>query len=135
VKKEKPFKVIPHNGKHKTETRVFARNIHESFCRQPGCRFRGKPSVQGVCHTRETFEGGTDWAYVDALIAGGDRFVTELRASMARQKLTTKQRLSTAETHLACAWSNTISTTDELVRLRREVSLLRDRLNRKNRRA
>lgn len=132
--KEKPVKVIPGTGRHKTEQRVFARNIHESFCIQPGCRFRGKHSVQGVCHTEATFEGGTDWTYVDAMIAGGNRFVEELRASMKRQKLTTKQKLDTVENHLACTWSNTISTIDELVRLRREVALLTHKLHQRNRR-
>src|SRR3990167_5819857 len=37
---------------HQMETRIFAREIHESFCCQPKCRYFGKHAQQGVCHTR-----------------------------------------------------------------------------------
>lgn len=135
MNKESPVEVIPGRGKHKTEQRVFARNIHENFCVQPGCRFRGKHAQQGVCHTTTTSAGGHDWGYVDRLIALGNSFVDEVKTMAKRGKWSRKRYVEYLESAMACSWSNSSSGLDELVRLRRQVSLLTDKVERLSKRA
>jgi hypothetical protein len=55
IKEEKPIKIIPNTwAKHKSETKVFSREIHENFCMQKGCRFYGRHAQQGICHTTKS---------------------------------------------------------------------------------
>jgi len=135
MKNEKPIKVIAGTSrKHRTETRVFARNIHETFCAEKGCPYFGKHAAQGLCHSETTMEGLDCWDYVDAAIKGGDEYVKSTREIWVRLR---RRRGLPAhgrayeqylEGQLACAWTSAISTTDELVRLRREVAVLRAKL-------
>lgn len=74
---EKPIRVTQHKGKHKTETRVFARNIHETYCTQPGCRFKDQPAQQGVCHT---VLGKPVRVYLDDVEARASQMLKELQA-------------------------------------------------------
>lgn len=119
--KEKPVRVIASGkGKHKTETRVFARDIHEDFCVQPGCKFEGEHAVQNVCHTQTTFNGSEDWSYIDAAIRSGEEHVANLK-KYCKTKAAYVHRL---ESELTVAWINTITTLDELVQLRGRIALL-----------
>jgi len=126
-KQEKPVQIIPSTGKenkkHKTEVRIFARNIHESFCVQPGCKFKGKHAVQNVCHTMTTFNGSKDWSYIDGVLEAGEKHLHELQT---HHKSSSKQEyIKILESHLACAWANTITSLDELIRLRGQVATLK----------
>lgn len=121
--KRKPIRVIPNNGKHKTETRVFANELHETYCVQPRCKFRGKHAQQGVCHTTTTFDGGRDWSYVEKVIKSGDEFVAGLKGNC--KPYSDKKYISELESYAACIWSNNMFGLDELISLRREVALLR----------
>ena len=124
--KEKPVKIIPGTGKHKTETRVFARNIHESYCVHKSCKFFGQPAQQGVCHTTTTFAGDDDWTYIEHAEKLGEIHLAHLRET--RKKYGTQKYIRRLEGEMVCAWINTISSLDELIYLRREVALLRHRL-------
>jgi len=128
MKKEKPIKVVPSKGRrHKTETRIFARNIRELFCRQPGCKFKGKHAAQGVCHTTDTFAGGADWKHMDAAFELGKKATDEvrriLRGNSAKHKI--DYLLAMHESY----WVNNVFHLDEMVRLRRENALLKRKLN------
>lgn len=123
---ERPVSVVPgKNKKHKTETRIFARNIHETFCVHPGCKFEGEHAAQNVCHTLTTFEGSMDWSYMDSVIAAGEKYVTEIRKISKKQSRTDKEYIKRLESELACMWMNSICGLDQLVRLRGEVATLR----------
>ena len=129
MKPEKPLRVIPNkNRKHKTETRIFAREIHESFCAQPGCRFHGKPSVQGVCHSTERFDGERDiirWFMLKAKQHAKDR--TYFHKLFAGKP---ERYIAHLEAHYESAMMNWSLGIEELVKLRRENAILRDKLER-----
>ena len=125
MKKEKPLQVIPHGGKHRTETRVFARQIHESYCAQKGCKFYGRHAVQGVCHTTKTFCDSFDWSYIDRAIAEGRRFVRE-----ARRLYKGRDYIRYLEALVESHWANEVCRLDELVRMRRNAALMEHKLAR-----
>jgi hypothetical protein len=116
---------------HKTEKRT--REIRESFCDQPGCRFRGKPAQQGVCHTTETITGDADWTYVDKLIAYGDQHLANVRASAKRMKWSQREYVSYLESEAACQMSNNASLLDELVRNRTALAIAKAKLAKRRR--
>ena len=118
--KEKPIRVIEHKGKHRTETRVFARDIHESYCTQPGCRFKGQPSQQGVCHT---VLDKPVRIYLDDVEARAEQMLKELQAH--RKRLGTKKYIERLESHVFCTWMNSEFGLDELINLRARVGDLR----------
>jgi len=128
---EKPVEVIPGKGKHRVETRIFARRIHESWCAQPGCKFRGQPAAQGICHTTKSF-AGDDFSYEEHLSEMVEKHVEHLRKRYAKLSPAHKQRMW--ESEIACALLNSWFGTDELVRLRRDNALLRDKVRRMKRR-
>jgi hypothetical protein len=130
-KNEKPLRVIPSNGRgHQTEQRIFAREIHETFCAQRGCRFFGKHAQQGHCHTRTPCIG-KDWEHIDAAFQFAERAATE-QLGLLRKDCRGNPRayLKWLEAHVWCGWVNAAGTLDELVRLRRDVAILRDTLQR-----
>lgn len=120
MKNQTPIKIIPGKGKHRTETRVFVRNIHETWCVQPGCKFNGRPAQQGVCHTTTTFTGSTDWSYIEALEKDAVTHLAELLRRHGRRSY-----LRRLEEDFICAHLNAAFHLDQLVYLRREVALLR----------
>lgn len=126
-KSEKAVRVEPNpwSKTHKTETRIFAREIHESYCAQRGCRFHGRPAVQGVCHTRQK---GFEAKYLARAEARASQLLDELRAIAKRAKHTQKQYAKTLENHLFCVWMNADFSLDELVRTRGENAVLKDKL-------
>ena len=124
MKKEKPIKTIANSGKHKTEKRIFARNIQETYCVHPGCKFRGKNAQQGVCHTTTTFTGSKDWSYIDAAFKESEAHLKQIREIKVRNKMTDKQYIKDLESQIVCGFSNEIFRLDELIFLRKKVALL-----------
>lgn len=119
---EKPVQIIKNKGRHKTETRVFNRNIHEHFCMQKGCKFYGRHAQQGVCHTTKTWAGSEDWSYIDAIMEEAAK-ATKEQLDIAR-KYKGKTYVRYLEDQLVCMWMNQMTGMDELIRLRRKVALL-----------
>jgi len=123
---EKSVKIVPmrkHRGSHRMETRIFARNIHETYCREKGCKFHGKPAVQGHCHTTTTFMGDGDWSYIDR----AERFASE-ELKAAKKAYRGREYLRHLESCFVCGWINQINMLDNLVHMRREIALLRHRV-------
>ena len=130
MKNEKPIRVIPSKSKkHKTETRVFAREIHETFCMQSECRFRDKHAVQGVCHTTERFDGERDlqkWFALKSKQHADDRkYFRKLYAGKPQKYI------EHLEAHYECAMLNWSITIEEMIDLRRNNAILKDRLAKK----
>lgn len=122
MKPEKPIKVIPHTSrKHKTETRVFAREIHETYCVDPKCKWRGQPAQQGVCHTQL---GRVPRAYIDEAEKGAVDALANIRSHYKDKA----KYVKALESHLVCAFMNAEFGLDELVRLRMEVGELKMKL-------
>ena len=121
---EKPVRVIQHKDrKHKTETRVFRRDIHESFCDQKGCEFYGKHAAQGVCHTR--FGDAFPHAYFDAISKSAESTVAFYRKQYKGKRL--KEYVKVLEGMAICAFMNERLGLDELIRHRIETARLRNR--------
>jgi hypothetical protein len=122
VKDEKPIRVVPGKGrKHRTETRIFAREIHETFCKQPGCKWNGQHAQQGACHTREPFVPGTSWSYVDKVEKYAHEAMVETRKYYRKDP---KDYIRHLESQHIADWMNSVFHLDEVVRLRRKVALL-----------
>lgn len=118
--------VVPtRSRKHKSEVHVIAREIHESYCADPACRFFGKKAVQGVCHTTEPFADGTIWDYVVKVDKAARSYLEMRQVCLGKSAKDYVRRL---ESEIVCHWSNNIHSIDELVRLRMENAILRDDL-------
>lgn len=128
---EKPVTVIPGKGKHKTETRVFARNIHEHFCAQKGCKFYGKHARKGICHTTKTFADHNDWTYIDVTIKAAEKAAKE-QLTIYRKAYKDKPRayLKRLEDQVFSAWLDNMFHMDEMVHTRRENTLLKHEVER-----
>lgn len=126
--KETPVKVIKHDATdgdgHKRETRVFARNIHETFCDYKRCKFFGKPAVQGVCFSDKP--DITDWNRVDKL-----EKEQEDELKYFRKKYNGEAYVQWLESMYLCSSVNWRFTLDELIRLRRDNALLKLKAQRK----
>ncbi len=120
---EKPVKIIQrkaNKGEHKLEERIFARNIHETYCVQKNCKFHSKLARQGVCHTKKTFNDSNDWSYIDSAMRSGEEHLAFIKKH-AKNKQDYIKRL---EGEVVCGFSGSIFTLDELIYLRRKVALL-----------
>src|SRR4030067_169536 len=95
--KEKPIRVIEHKGKHRMETRVFARDIHETYCVQAGCRFKDQHAQQGVCHT---VLDKPVHVYLDDVDNRASQMLKQLQAH--RKSLGTKKYIEHLESHVFC---------------------------------
>jgi len=139
MKKEKPVRTEPceWSRKHKMETRVFAREIHEQFCVQPGCRFRGRLAQQGVCHSRDPYveeTGALGWKYIQLVERYAEESLQLLRRARFRSR---RDYVKYLESCYACSIMNDAFTLDNLVLLRKENALLKlevERLGKKVRR-
>jgi hypothetical protein len=122
---EKPVQVKPSFSEdgHKLETRVFARNIHETYCMEPKCRFFGEHAVQNVCHTTTTMGDSADWSYIDDAMQAGDAHLKSIRKQYKGKS--PKEYTARLENEVRCIWTNSQTTLDECVRLRGEVELLK----------
>ncbi len=128
MKTVKPDEIIPGKGKHRVDTHIFPRRIHESWCAQKGCQFNGKPAVQGVCHSTETFAGDPDYSYWEHMDKIVQDHMVVLR-KMLKGRSPKEQRLR-LESEIACGLMNAWSGLDETIRLLRDLSLLQDEMRR-----
>lgn len=114
---------------HKTETRVFAREIHETFCVDRRCKFYGKPAAQGICHStlgwRRTRE-------LERAERSADELLRETR--IIGRAMTRRRYIQYLESQVACDWMNGEFLLDELVKLRAENAELRLRTRKRGRR-
>jgi hypothetical protein len=119
--KEKPIRIIPHKGErgHRTETRIFQREIWEHFCADPKCKFFGKHAAQGICHTRL---GGIEQKYLDAVSKRAEDWLRESRLSNKKHKGTKDSWIKHLEATFVVHAMNEQFTLDELVRLRARLS-------------
>jgi hypothetical protein len=117
--------------RHRTETRVFAREIAETYCVHPRCKFRGQRAAQGVCFSTKTFAEGTDWNYFWAMEKAAKRYLEEVRRIYRREGKA--EYIRALEGSLTSDWLNSILHADEMIYLRREVALLRLKLARRRR--
>lgn len=120
---EVPIEVKPYESEgHKLETRVFARQIHETYCAQERCEFYGRHAAQGICW------GSPDAAevkYLERREKESDDMLAEMREIRDQQKMDNKAYIDYLESHLYCDWMNQQFTLDECVRLRAENAKLR----------
>lgn len=128
MKDEKPIKVIKHDPKngdgHKRETRVFARNIHETFCDYKRCKFYGKHAQQGVCYSDKP--DLIDW---DRIAKVEKEHEDELK--YFRKLYKGKEYVRWLEAMYATASMNWRFTLDDLIRMRRDIALLKLKTKRK----
>jgi len=125
--KETPVQIIPSkNTKHKTETRVFARNIHENYCVQPDCKFFGSHAQQGECFSTKDEAELLDWDRMDKQTK---QVQQELLDAMKRYGKG-KKYLEYLEAMYECIWLNWTFTIDECIKLRRDNRLLQWELER-----
>lgn len=124
MKSEKPVKIIKQAAKkgdgHKRETRVFTRNIHETFCDYKRCKFYGKHAQQGICYSDKP--DLVDWDRIAKLEQAQDE---ELK--YFRKKYRGKEYVKWLEAMYSSVMVNWSFTLDDLVRLRRDNALLRAR--------
>ena len=125
TEKEKPIEVKPYKSKgHRLETRIFKRNIHETFCVQPRCKFRGRHAAQGICFDRETISG-LDYKNLEIV----EKKALESLAEMKEvHKANGGSWVKYLEGQLVCQFMNEFFTLDELVRLRMANADLRLKL-------
>ena len=125
MKKEKPIKIIPGKGKHATELRVFARNIHENYCVHPTCKYKGQHAVQGHCYgvTPELLQ-------YDKLEAQEAQLEMDLKAARQKNKKD-KDYITYLESYYVCAHLNWTSCLDEVVYLRRNNAALKHELKKR----
>ncbi len=122
MKSEKPVEIIECASKkgdgHKREIRVFARNIHETFCNYKRCKFYGKPAQQGVCYSVKP--DLVDWDRIAKFEQAQDEELKYLR-----KKYKGREYVKWLEALYSCAMVNWTVALDEAVRLRRDNALLR----------
>ncbi len=120
-----PKRIVPGKGVHRTETRFYDREVGETFCVQPGCKFRGERARQGFCYDvprRDVY---------DALFDVGERYAEELAATY-REYFRGRPRkyVRHLESSVICWYVNSTSLLDQLVAMRRENALLRKEVER-----
>jgi hypothetical protein len=121
MKDEQPVKVQPYETEgHKLERRIFNREIHETYCADDACEFKGQPAAQGVCHTQQPY--AFHW---ESFIKVEKESEEELK-SMRERAASTEEYIETLESQYICQQMNQWSTLDELVRLRAENRKLKN---------
>lgn len=107
------------NG-HALETRVFAREIHETYCADRRCKFFGKHAAQGRCHSRlkphvlKELDRRNKYAW-EAV-----REIQHIAKNWSKAKY-----IRYLESQHVCDVMNTWFSLDELIRLRAENAELR----------
>jgi hypothetical protein len=99
--------------------------IEEWFCDEPSCEFYGRPTQQGVCHTAEG-----ELVDYDKLIDYAQRSAEETLRVRREHYPSDEEYIPWLEAHYECAMINWTFSLDECVTLRREVALLKLRLER-----
>ena len=128
MKKEKPVRTVKHKPKkgdgHNRETRIYAREIHETFCDDKKCKFYGQHAQQGICHTDKP--DLVDW---DRIAKHEKEQEDEL--TYFRKKYKGNGYVKWLEAMYSCASVNWRFTLDDLIRLRRDNALLKLKLKKK----
>ena len=126
----KPIRIIKNKGRHKTEMRVFPREIRENFCVDPKCKFKGQRAVQGVCF-RDT-EDVADWKKIEREEKHISDELKHYRKKFHIDKMKDpKEYIEWLESMYTTAWMNWSFCLDEVIRLRRDNSLLKVKGQRK----
>lgn len=126
ISEEIPVRVEVHgNEAHKTETRIFRRDIHESYCAQPDCEFFGKHTSQGNCYSSTDDDGSEAWF---------NRYERRTEA-LEKELVEMRNECKTPEEYLdylegswvydKMCWDNTL---DECIQLRAENARLKNKL-------
>ena len=105
---------------HCLEERVFLREVHETFCIHPRCKFRGKHAAQGVCFDKVL---PRSLKLMVENIAQAQREIADLRR--AHRKKSTSWRIRNLEAYLSWLLTSHRQVLDELVRLWAENAALR----------
>jgi hypothetical protein len=129
MKNEKPVKVVKYKPKkggdgHARETRIFAREIHETFCDDKKCKFYGQHAQQGICHTDKP--DLVDWDRIEKI-----EQEQEEELKYFRKLYKGKEYVKWLEAMYSCAMVNSRFGLDELIRLRRDNALLKLKVKRK----
>ena len=105
---------------HKTKTAT--REIKEYLCNDKKCKFFGKPTQQGVCHTNKP--DLIDWDKIEKVEKEARDTIKWLK-----KKNPGKAYIKALEAYWESAWMNWTGGLDEVIYLRRENALLRDKVN------
>ena len=125
----KPIKIIKHKGQHKTETRVFPREIHENFCVDSKCKFKGQHAVQGVCFQDKA--DVSDWKKIEKEEKRIDDELRYFRKKFNVDKMKDpKEYIEWLESMYTTAQMNWAFVLDEVIRLRRDNALLKTKKHR-----
>jgi hypothetical protein len=120
----KPIKIIKGKGRHKTETRVFPREIRETFCVHPSCKFKGQHAVQGVCFRDR--EDVADWKKIRREEKRIEEELKYFRKKFCVDKMKDpKEYIEWLESMYTTAQMNWSFVLDEVIRLRRDNTLLK----------
>lgn len=115
---EIPVRIEKHgNADHKTETRIFSREIHESFCDEPTCEFYKKHAAQGHCGKDEA----EDMRIYDLI----DRREAELEKDWNECYASDPEGSKSAYITAMLNWSLGL---DECIKLRAENARLKNKL-------
>jgi hypothetical protein len=112
---------------HKTELRTVRSSYKRSFCLQKGCKFYGKEAQQGICHTEP--DTHDNWDLVDRHLAlaekHGEDYVKEIKTIYKGNK---RAYIKYLENTVAVHWMQETSNLDEVIALRRRISLLKHKV-------
>jgi hypothetical protein len=103
---------------HATEFRK--REIGDSFCIEPGCRYEGQLAVQGHCYAwidKET----------ERYLRDKERGALSILTSLREHHPDLGDYVKSLESYYICSWMNGEFMLDELVQLRRDNADLRQR--------
>lgn len=109
-------------AKRKSEqhrTKAAEKSYQIKICDQPGCKFRGKEAQQGICHTTDG-----DLISWDKLDEHEKALEAELAAMKKREG---KHYVRALEAYYISAMLNWEGTLDEVVKLRRDLAVLKHR--------
>lgn len=104
-------------AKHKVIERGVQRVIKTTMCAHPGCKWHGKDAQQGVCYSDEGEVA--EFAKLDA----HERQLTAELAEMRKRE--GKQYVKALEAYYVTAMMNWTIATDDCIRLRRDIAILR----------
>lgn len=114
-----------HNQSHWTQTRVFNRDIQESYCDQLDCEFYGKRSSQGTCFSETDPDEIRFNHFLDYMEAQAE---SHLKFTQLQRPESDKEYIEELESEVVCHFMNWTSTIEECVRLRTENARLRNKL-------
>jgi hypothetical protein len=111
---------------HRIESRTYRRDIIETFCNEPRCKFYKKHAAQGICHSRDSLTGLSEKDL--KMVYENSRKVLEEFRLLHKRRMSTKKYMDLLESRMVTDWMNQTFTLDELVRTRAEMSRLKLKL-------